>query len=97
MGGMARMSGIPFRPKDKVPAKHGSEDESVLHENQPEPVVYDKDGIVYPTDRNYPKVEVGKPVVYPRNTPQVTNARTVSTETVAEARAAAKARKVRKA
>ena len=48
MGGMARMSGIPFRPKDKVPAKHGSEDESVLHENQPEPVVYDKDGIVYP-------------------------------------------------
>ena len=121
MSGTARMSGIPYRPKDDVP-KHG-ETEPVF-ENQPEPVFYDKDGIVYPTDRNYPKAEVTKPAVYPPNKTnvntvvvpavgpdtnvptyapiettetklQVTNAKTVSTETVAEARAAAKARKVK--
>jgi len=45
-----------------------------------EPVFYDKDGIVYP---NHKTVK-----------PQVTNAKTVSTETAAEARAAARARKV---
>jgi hypothetical protein len=45
-----------------------------------EPVVYDKDGIVY-----------GKPKTAK---PQVSNAKRVSTQTVAEARAAAKARKV---
>ena len=45
-----------------------------------EPVVYDKDGIVYA------KAKTAKP--------QVSNAKTVSTETAAEARALAKARKV---
>ncbi len=45
-----------------------------------EPVTYDKDGIVYP------EAKTAKP--------QVTNAKRVSTQTAAEARAAAKARKV---
>ena len=78
MSGTARMSGIPYRPKDKVPADHGGTTPSDRYENQPEPVVYDKNGIVYP------KAEK----------PQVTNAKEVSTKTAAEARAAAKARKV---
>src|ERR1035437_3214549 len=48
-----------------------------------EPVTYDKDGIVYP---NHTKVsDVGRPVV--------SNAKRVSTQTAAEARATAKARK----
>ena|ERR1035437_1531250 len=97
MGGVARMSGIPYRPKDEVPVPHGGTSPTDLYENQPEPVTYDKDGIVYPKTSTSKTDAPAYSSQYYANksaTPQVTNAKTVSTETVAEARAAAKARKV---
>ena len=117
MSGMARMNGIPYRPKDKVPAVHGGSEMSDIRSmppapvdanNQPEPVVYDKNGIVYPKDTRpqatqavEPDTNVNVPAYGSQYysdksaTPQVTNAKTVSIETAAEARAKAKARKAK--
>ena len=79
MGGSIRQSGIPYHPADMVPAKHGGTAMANLHENEPPVVFYDKDGIV----QDKPKV----------SKPTVSNAKRVSTLTVSELRALAKARK----
>ena len=94
MSGTARMNGIPYRPKDDVPSPRGL----VVEENQPEPVFYDKDGIVYPRAEKpnpttgtteKPVVTTDEPAGYSSKyysdkpeIPQVTNTETVSTETV---------------
>ena len=104
MGGTARMSGIPYHPQDQVPAKHGGTDPVRIEENQPPTVTYDKNGLVHPQDLPKPTFSVpnatsGTTDVYPYSQgtpvgrPVVSNAKRVSTQTAAEARALAKARK----
>jgi hypothetical protein len=99
------MSGIPYHPKDQVPAKHGGTDPVRIEENQPLDVTYDKNGLVHPQDLPKvtpigrpvgPSLSLGRPVViepsYATGKPVVNNAKRVSTQTAAEARAIAKAR-----
>ena len=88
------MSGIPYHPKDQVPVKHGGTDPVRIEENQPPDVTYDKNGLVHSQD--LPKVTpIGRPAgpSLSLGRPVVSNAKRVSTQTAAEARATAKARK----
>src|ERR1035437_8142157 len=94
MGGSVRMSGIPYRPKDQVPSQHGGIGVHDINENPPNDVTYDKNGLVHPQD--LPKVTpIGRPVgpSLSLGRPVVSNAKRVSNQTAAEARAIAKARK----
>src|ERR1035437_3897971 len=104
MGGSVRMSGIPYHPQDQVPTKHGGTDPVRIEENQPLTVTYDKNGLVHPQDLPKP---ISNGFVAPNNTlaitesykgtpvgrPVVSSAKRVSTQTAAEVRAIAKARK----